>query len=577
MSAGFDPYYKLLGIPPEEQPPDHYRLLGVPRKYEDDVEVIENCSNRLILSLRQHQSGVHGPIISKVLNEVSAARRTLLNPEKKQAYDDELRAAEANPINGADILATLGEWKVLFISVAAVVVLGLGAIGLNSLIVSKGPQKEKLTEKPIVANSSLEITGIADTPKPNMAESNVAISEGAVALVYEKPTRIRIRKPAIPLPPSQAGSKTQNLIPQVDPAKDGTEQDWVKEGYTVASTSSRESVLVLPFDSLPPGIHLELGVERIEDGPGEFYIQLPTSVKPALFGFDIGSPTRSGVFVDSDNLEFAPRTQVTSVFQTGGPKHFLITASTVACNILDGRPGSFYGWGGDARRFHKGPLNESIPPNRIVIVTKGARFRIHSVTIGRMPESSLPKPKPADQTDLISTILTSRDVMRGDWGYAKPIIAPMTPYGVLLLPVDVPEQYDLSVLVEIPDDRSEVVIGLRLPDRTIPVYLNPKVCSFGGPGVSPLKGGTFPTQTPVQFDFQVRKDAISISKGGSLIAKEAASRLARIGPAEFTLPWQTPEEKQRIFFATTTSSYKLVGIGMAENSGTDVKSSIKSK
>jgi hypothetical protein len=27
--AGFDPYHVWLGIPPHEQPPNHYRLLGI--------------------------------------------------------------------------------------------------------------------------------------------------------------------------------------------------------------------------------------------------------------------------------------------------------------------------------------------------------------------------------------------------------------------------------------------------------------------------------------------------------------------------------------------------------------------
>ena len=29
MAADFDPYYRWLGIPAEEQPPNHYRLLGI--------------------------------------------------------------------------------------------------------------------------------------------------------------------------------------------------------------------------------------------------------------------------------------------------------------------------------------------------------------------------------------------------------------------------------------------------------------------------------------------------------------------------------------------------------------------
>ena len=41
----FDPYHKWLGIPPEDQPPHHYRLLGVPL-YEDDAAVIESAADR---------------------------------------------------------------------------------------------------------------------------------------------------------------------------------------------------------------------------------------------------------------------------------------------------------------------------------------------------------------------------------------------------------------------------------------------------------------------------------------------------------------------------------------------------
>ena len=40
MSDAFDPYYIWLGIPPEDQPPHHYRLLGV-TLFESNREVIE--------------------------------------------------------------------------------------------------------------------------------------------------------------------------------------------------------------------------------------------------------------------------------------------------------------------------------------------------------------------------------------------------------------------------------------------------------------------------------------------------------------------------------------------------------
>ena len=35
MNEAFDPYYKWLGIPREEQPPNHYRVLGI-RVFEED-------------------------------------------------------------------------------------------------------------------------------------------------------------------------------------------------------------------------------------------------------------------------------------------------------------------------------------------------------------------------------------------------------------------------------------------------------------------------------------------------------------------------------------------------------------
>ncbi|HQU45105.1 MAG TPA: hypothetical protein PK867_19985 [Pirellulales bacterium] len=40
MMQAFDPYHKWLGIPPKDQPPNHYRLLGI-ELFEEDLEVID--------------------------------------------------------------------------------------------------------------------------------------------------------------------------------------------------------------------------------------------------------------------------------------------------------------------------------------------------------------------------------------------------------------------------------------------------------------------------------------------------------------------------------------------------------
>ena len=47
MSDQFDPYHKWLGIAPKDQPPHHYRLLGIDA-FEDDRDVIDSAANRVM-------------------------------------------------------------------------------------------------------------------------------------------------------------------------------------------------------------------------------------------------------------------------------------------------------------------------------------------------------------------------------------------------------------------------------------------------------------------------------------------------------------------------------------------------
>ncbi|HEY1784923.1 MAG TPA: hypothetical protein VGG30_05210, partial [Pirellulales bacterium] len=92
MSEQFDAYYKWLAIPPEEQPPHHYRLLGVQR-FENDPDVIATAADQRMAHLRTFQAGKHGAISQQLLNEVATARVCLLNPTRKAAYDQQLHAS----------------------------------------------------------------------------------------------------------------------------------------------------------------------------------------------------------------------------------------------------------------------------------------------------------------------------------------------------------------------------------------------------------------------------------------------------------------------------------------------------
>jgi hypothetical protein len=90
MSEAFDPYHRWLGIPPKDQPPNHYRLLGIDL-FEQDSEVIRDAAQRQAAHVRTYQLGPHSTESQKILGEIAAAQGCLLNHEKKAAYDARLK------------------------------------------------------------------------------------------------------------------------------------------------------------------------------------------------------------------------------------------------------------------------------------------------------------------------------------------------------------------------------------------------------------------------------------------------------------------------------------------------------
>ena len=91
MSGSFDGYHVWLGIPPSEQPPNHYRLLGI-AVFEADADVIDHAADRQMAHVRTFQAGKNGAASQQILNALAAARVCLLNADKKKAYDEQLRA-----------------------------------------------------------------------------------------------------------------------------------------------------------------------------------------------------------------------------------------------------------------------------------------------------------------------------------------------------------------------------------------------------------------------------------------------------------------------------------------------------
>ena len=90
MAGNFDPYYKWLGIPPKDQPPNFYRLLGIDL-YEPDPEVIAIAAEQRIRHVQSFQSGEYALISQKLQKKIIAVRDYLLDSEKKEEYDTSLK------------------------------------------------------------------------------------------------------------------------------------------------------------------------------------------------------------------------------------------------------------------------------------------------------------------------------------------------------------------------------------------------------------------------------------------------------------------------------------------------------
>lgn len=88
----FDPYYEWLGIQPSEQPADFYRLLGI-AQFEPNEAVIQRAADRQMGYIRQFQAK-HPMEVAELMSELSLARLTLCDGEKKAAYDRSLKTPD---------------------------------------------------------------------------------------------------------------------------------------------------------------------------------------------------------------------------------------------------------------------------------------------------------------------------------------------------------------------------------------------------------------------------------------------------------------------------------------------------
>ena len=171
MSGAFDPYHRWLGIPVGEQPPNHYRLLGL-QCFEQDADAIEAAADQRTAGLRLYLDGKHAAQAKALLKELSEAKVCLLLPERKQVYDQWLREqlkAQLQSDVGSQLAEYLLEEK-----------LGEGGMGvvyrsrhvkLGRTVAVKILAKGRVEDRQAIARFEREIAAIGRVDHPNIVRA----------------------------------------------------------------------------------------------------------------------------------------------------------------------------------------------------------------------------------------------------------------------------------------------------------------------------------------------------------------------------------------------------------------------
>jgi len=178
MAESFDPYHRWLGIPPKDQPPNHYRLLGL-ESFEGDVEVIRDAAEQRMAHVRTYQLARHSELSQKILNELAAAKVCLLDPEHKAAYDAQLRATAAPPPDAAEGRSA-GVWKMLAAAAAGLWVLA-GLVVAVVLMTGSRPPPSALpaaTREPVPTSIPADDRGATNPADKTSDAARPGPSEG---------------------------------------------------------------------------------------------------------------------------------------------------------------------------------------------------------------------------------------------------------------------------------------------------------------------------------------------------------------------------------------------------------------
>jgi hypothetical protein len=233
MSNGFDVYHKWLSIPPSDQPPNHYRLLGM-GLFESDPDVISSAADRQMAHVQTYKNGPHSVQSQKLLNEIAAAKLCLLKPAKREIYDAELRRRLA------------AKEPMLTTSSAPL------ASATATLAASAGARPSPMPPPPIAAPPQLDEFSDGETQRPLFGTAAV-LTAGSVLILLLIIAIVAILRSGQSSPTSSANDPAARTADNVDnAASNGNATAKTGDSSALPSPVPTETSLTSKIPSLKP-------------------------------------------------------------------------------------------------------------------------------------------------------------------------------------------------------------------------------------------------------------------------------------------------------------------------------------
>ncbi len=93
----FNPYHQWLGLPAQVTAPNHYELLGL-RLGESSAELIGSAADQRTRRIEPFLPGEQGLLARRLLDQIAAARRCLLDAKAKAEYDRQMDSGQTGAL-----------------------------------------------------------------------------------------------------------------------------------------------------------------------------------------------------------------------------------------------------------------------------------------------------------------------------------------------------------------------------------------------------------------------------------------------------------------------------------------------